>query len=233
MESLGRFLTPLSHCEYLPDRMRRLRFEIVRRVTPAEYADRMRHGWRRFGHSMFIHDCPSCSMCQSVRVPIATFRPDRSQMRAWKANREQVRIAIGSPSLSKEKQALYLKFQRHQHDTKGWTTSSGEETLSFVDNPFPTEEWCYYVENRLVAVGYVDNLPEALSAITFYYDPDERHRSLGTFNVLSVIEAARLRHRPYAYLGYYVEGCRSLEYKARFRPNEVLGTDGVWVPFRS
>jgi arginyl-tRNA--protein-N-Asp/Glu arginylyltransferase len=29
-----------------------------------------------------------------------------------------------------------------------------------------------------------------------------------------------------------VAGCRSLEYKARFRPNEVLGPGGQWEPFQ-
>ena len=102
------------------------------------------------------------------------------------------------------------------------------ETAAFLDNPFETEEWCYYLGSRLVAVGYVDSLPEGLSAIYFYYDPDERRRSLGTYNVLAAIEAARQRGLPHVYLGYYVEGGRSVEYKARFRPNEVLGPDGEW-----
>ena len=67
-----------------------------------------------------------------------------------------------------------------------------------------------------------------MSAIYFFYDPDDRHRSLGTFNVLSVIEQARQRGLSQVYLGYYVEGCRSLEYKARFGPSEILGPDGTW-----
>jgi arginine-tRNA-protein transferase len=96
---------------------------------------------------------------------------------------------------------------------------------------FPTEEWCYDVGDRLVAVGYVDQLPDGLSAIYFFHDPGERHRSLGTFNVLALLAVARERRLPYVYLGYYVEGCRSLEYKGRFRPNEVLAPDGAWHPF--
>jgi Putative arginyl-tRNA:protein arginylyltransferase len=40
-----------------------------------------------------------------------------------------------------------------------------------LENPFRTEEWTYYVGNRLIAVAYVDALPEALSAIYCYYDP--------------------------------------------------------------
>jgi len=78
----------------------------------------------------------------------------------------------------------------------------------------------------------VDALPEGLSAIYFYYDPRERNRSPGTFNVLSILREAAARGLPHVYLGYYVEGCRSLEYKARFCPNEVLGEDGVWRRFR-
>jgi leucyl-tRNA---protein transferase len=37
---------------------------------------------------------------------------------------------------------------------------------------------------------------------------------------------------PHLYLGYHVAGCRSLEYKANFRPNETLGVDGKWRTFR-
>jgi Arginine-tRNA-protein transferase, C terminus len=59
----------------------------------------------------------------------------------------------------------------------------------------------------------------------------ERARSLGTFNILSLLAAARERELPHVYLGYYVEGCRSMEYKRKFRPNEVLGADGAWETF--
>jgi arginine-tRNA-protein transferase len=66
----------------------------------------------------------------------------------------------------------------------------------------------------------------------FFHDPDERDRSLGTYNVMSILRAAAEWELPHVYLGYYVAGCRSLEYKARFRPNETLQPDGTWQPFR-
>jgi arginine-tRNA-protein transferase len=74
----------------------------------------------------------------------------------------------------------------------------------------------------------VDVLPAGLSAIYFYYDPDERRRSLGTWNVLNIIEAAARRGLPHVYLGYFVDGCRSMVYKSQFRPHQLLGPDGVW-----
>jgi leucyl-tRNA---protein transferase len=147
-----------------------------------------------------------------------------------------VELIVGEPEVTAEKLALYDRFHEFQADDKGWPDHGPKEPAdyaeSFVDNPFPTEEWSYYLDGRLIGVGYVDVLPRAMSAIYFFYDPDERRRSLGTFNVLRVIERAAVRGVPHVYLGYYVEGCRSLEYKDRFRPNEVLTPDGKWVPFR-
>jgi leucyl-tRNA---protein transferase len=122
-------------------------------------------------------------------------------------------------------------------DNKGWPMhepkDADEYARSFVENPFPTQEWCYYVEGRLVGVGYVDDLPGGMSAIYFYYDPDERQRSLGTYNVLSILENAAQRRVPYVYLGYFVAGCRSMAYKVRFVPNQLLGTEGTWQDFMS
>ena len=44
--------------------------------------------------------------------------------------------------------------------------------------------------------------------------------------------AAKKAGLPYVYLGYYVAGYPSLEYKARFRPNQVRDpATGTWVPF--
>ena len=235
MESLFTFTSPPSQCGYLPDREWQLRYEVVGRITPAEYLDRMKQGWRRFGFSLFRPACDGCRMCRSVRVPVASFCPDRSQRRAWAANDGEVRVVVGPPTVTRAKLALYDKFHAFQHEAKGWPEhgpkSSADYAESFVENPFATLEWCYYLGDRLIGVGYVDRLPEGLSAIYFFYDPAERHRSLGTFNVLSVIRGAAGWGIPHVYLGYYVEGCRSLEYKARFRPNEVLDPDGEWVPF--
>ena len=89
----------------------------------------------------------------------------------------------------------------------------------------------------MIGVGYVDVLEDArqrggLSAIYFFYDPQESQRSLGTYNVLCVIDEAKRRRLPYAYLGYYVEGCASMSYKTRFVPNQLRGPDGVWRDFR-
>ncbi len=235
MESLFRFVAPPSSCGYLPDQLWRLEYEQVASLSPAEYLERLLHGWRRFGTILFRPRCRSCTACRSLRVVVDHFHADRSQRRARQANEAMVQLRIGQPSVTRTKLALYDRYHAYQAERKGWPKHPAKDAYeyarSFIDNPFPTEEWCYYLGQRLVGVGYVDVLPGGLSAIYFYYDPDERGRSLGTWNVLGIIEKAAHKQVPHVYLGYYIADCPSMTYKSRFRPNEILGPDGRWHDF--
>jgi leucyl-tRNA---protein transferase len=235
MESLFRYVAPPSQCGYLPDRLWSLEYEMVANITAPEYLERMQQGWRRFGGMLFRPQCPGCRSCQSIRVDVARFRPNRSQRRARKVNGGQIQLRVSSPAVSRAKLTLYDRFHAHQADLKGWPQHPAKDAASyresFVHNPSFTEEWCYYLDGQLIGVGYVDRLPAGLSAIYFYYDPDQRDRSLGTWNVLCVLDDAIRHGLPYVYLGYFVAGCRSLAYKANFRPNQVLHPDGRWHDF--
>lgn len=235
MRTLFTFRSPPGTCGYLPDRRWSLRYEVVGDLLPDEYAARLQAGWRRFGHSLFRPECPTCTACRSLRVDAARFRPGDTQKRVWKQNAGEVRVTVGRPAVSAERLELYDRFHAAQVEAKGWPDHGGESAAdyldTFVNNPFVTEEWRYHLGDELVGVGYVDALPVGLSAIYFFHAPEHRRRSLGVFNVLAVVRAAAERGLPHAYLGYHVAGCRSLEYKAKYRPNEVLDPDGRWRPF--
>jgi arginine-tRNA-protein transferase len=236
MELAAHFVTAASACGYLPDQVWRLEYDIARTLSAAEYAERMQHGWRRFGHALFRPRCRACSACRSLRVDVARFRPDRSQRRNRKLNEGALTIRVGPPAVTRAKLRLYDRFHAFQSEAKGWPLHAPKDAdsyeSSFVDNPFPVQEWCYYRGDQLVGVGYVDVLPVGLSAIYFFYEPDERQRGLGVWNVLRLIQYAARCGMPHLYLGYYVAGCPSLSYKANYAPNEVHTGDGVWVPFR-
>lgn len=232
MDEVEAFITPPAPCEYLPHETSRMVYVLDHDLQARQYNRFLRAGWRRFGAAVFRPECPSCAKCQSVRIPVDTFRMNESQRRAWKRNAADVTLRIGTPRSTPDRREVYRRFHAQREVTRGWTAAEDDHLDSFVDNPFPTEEWTYWIGERLVGVGYVDALASGLSAIYFFWDPAEQRRALGTFNVLRIVDAARERALPHVYLGYYVEGCGSLEYKAAFRPNEVLGPDG-WVPFRS
>jgi arginine-tRNA-protein transferase len=236
MRSLYRYVSAPSRCGYLPQQVWSLEYECVAALTPAEYMGRLLRNWRRFGDTLFHPRCPSCSACRSLRVRADRFWPDRSQRRVRGANEGVVRLTVGTPSVTRAKLDLYDRYHAYQAEAKGWPEHPAGDAdsyrSSFVDNPFPTQEWCYYLADRLVGVGYVDDLPGGLSAIYFFYDPAERHRSLGTWNVLCLLDRAAARQIPYVYLGYFVEGSASMTYKARFVPNQLLGADGQWHDYR-
>jgi arginine-tRNA-protein transferase len=100
---------------------------------------------------------------------------------------------------------------------------------SFIDNPVLTHEFRYRLDGLLIGIAYVDESPDALNSIFAYHSPEYSRRSLGTFDILSEIEGAASRGKSYLYLGYYVAGCPSMEYKTDFRPYELL-VDGNWKP---
>ena len=74
----------------------------------------------------------------------------------------------------------------------------------------------------------MDVMAGGLSAIYFARDPAHHDRSLGTWNVLCLLDRAKALGLPHVYLGYHTAGCPSLQYKGRFRPNQTLDPDGTW-----
>ena len=167
MQSLATIVTPPHPCSYRPDRMASLRYEFVAELSKAEYERLMHANWRRFGHSIFRTECADCSHCRSIRVDVERFAPNQSQKRAWKANRDVV-LTVGEPAVSDEKLALYNRYHSFQSDRVGWRDRDPKDPddyfETFVDHPFPTQEWQYRLYGRLVGVGYGEDLPGGPSA---------------------------------------------------------------------
>ena len=99
------------------------------------------------------------------------------------------------------------------------------------------KQWLYYDRDRLVGVALMDQVADAISLVYFFYDPDWRPLSPGTYSILTQLLHAKAAGLRYAYLGYWIEECRSMNYKRRFTPLEVLlkqpaaGESPVWAVF--
>ncbi len=88
----------------------------------------------------------------------------------------------------------------------------------------------YYLNDKLVGVGIVDEGVDSLSSNYFYYDTEYLDRRLGIFSILKEIELAQKLEKKYYYLGFYIEENPKMSYKKYFKPNQILET-GVWKSF--
>lgn len=84
----------------------------------------------------------------------------------------------------------------------------------------------------LIAVGVVDILPQGLSSVYLFYDPSfsDELVPLGKYSILKEIEWTQHAGLPYYYLGYYIESCQKMRYKAEYKPSQLLcPTTYEWV----
>jgi arginine-tRNA-protein transferase len=79
----------------------------------------------------------------------------------------------------------------------------------------------------LAAAALVDVLSGGLSLVYSFFDPDAPKRSLGVYTILDHIQQARAAGFPHVYLGYWIPGSDKMNYKAEFRPLEIL-VGGAW-----
>ncbi len=218
---------PPFPCPYLPGREARYLTIGLPAPAPGVYHALMDLNFRRSGETYYRPECEGCGECRMLRVPIATFRPSRAQRRCLARNGD-LAISAGAPELTDEKADLYARYLAARHDDGGMDGSREELAGFLYSSRLHTLELSYREPaGRLVAIGIVDVEPRALSAVYCYFDPDAADRSLGVFNVLTLVDLGRRRGAAWLYLGYHVAGSAKMGYKAGYRPAELL-VDGVW-----
>ena len=217
---------PDHPCAYLPGQTARMRVFWAEKMPADLYHGFMDAGFRRSGSMVYQPICSACRRCLPIRVPVESFVPSKSQRRTARRNSD-LTVTISPPQISEEKFDLYRRYLNQWHNGQ---TESAEDLEAFLyTSPVETLEFCYRDSQRaLVAVGICDVSPQSLSSVYFYFDPAEARRGLGTFGILREIEFARRQLIRHYYLGYWIDGCRSMEYKVNYRPNEVLYPDNRW-----
>ena len=224
---LQRLVEPPRECSYLDGARASLEINVMLEVSPRELEALLARGWRRFGPMYFRPKCASCNECITLRIDVAQFAARKSQRRAAK-NASRLRRIVSTPTVDEERLALYRKWHSQREVNKGWEPSDIDPERYAVDFAFPhpsAREAAFRDPNdgdRLVGLGIFDEMPGAMSAVYFFWDPELAPASLGVANVVTLVEEAREKGLGHVYLGYRVLGCPSLVYKASYRPHELL-----------
>jgi arginine-tRNA-protein transferase len=219
---------PEHSCAYLPPRVAQTRAFWCEGMDGEVYHAFMNAGFRRSGKLIYQPICTGCRACMPVRVAIDRFHASKSQRRCARRNQDLL-VSAGNPRPTDEKFELYRRYVTQWHGNSVDTRETFEEFL--YNSPVQTLEFTYRsLAGELLAVGICDVCRISLSSVYFYFAPESADKGLGTFGGLYEIEVARKLGIRYYYLGYWVSGCRSMQYKTTFAPCELLHADGVWRP---
>lgn len=233
MQTLRFYVTPSHTCSYLPQQKAKTLFvDPQMLITTDTYSQLSELGFRRSGGHVYRPHCDKCSACQSIRIPVQQFKPSKSQKRLINKNQD-LHIIRKAPAMQHEYFDLYNRYINERHSDGDMYPPSTEQFYQFlVDGSL--DSWFYEfrdTHNRLIAVAVTDHLHHDMSALYTFYDPEEQHRSLGTFAILWQISEARRRNMNFVYLGYWVKECQKMSYKTSFNPLEML-IDGHWTHYR-
>lgn len=215
-------------CPYLPGRVeRKLLTEVSGPQAQHSYEALTKAGFRRSHRFAYRPACAHCSACVPVRVVVAGFEAGRSLRRIQRTNAD-LAMTLTPARVTSEQFALFRRYIASRHGDGEMAGMTEQEYRDMVESSDIDTRLAEFRDESgaLLAVCLLDWLADGPSAVYSFFEPGESRRSLGTYVVLSLIEAAAQAPAPYVYLGYWIERSRKMAYKTRFRPLEGLGPDG-------
>jgi arginine-tRNA-protein transferase len=229
------YMTAPSPCPYLDGKMERKVFTDLNGIDSlARHESFNKIGFRRSQNIVYRPACDGCSKCVSVRVITDEFQPSKSMKRTLKKF-ENLILEDLDPVATYEQFDLLKSYLKSRHGSGGMAEMDEFEYSEMVElSPITTRVVEYrepalegkFRKGNLAGVSITDVLSDGLSLVYSFFRTDERFSGLGTFIILDHIRRAANAGLPFVYLGYWVEGSTSMDYKARFQPQERLNRSG-------
>ncbi|KAF9969399.1 Arginyl-tRNA--protein transferase 1 [Actinomortierella ambigua] len=190
------------------------------------------------------------SHVDKIHLAEYSLHPDQTK---W---RHRFKVKLEPASFTPEKHAIYIKYQTIVHnDVPSHVTADSfkrflvtsplkatkPDTWTEQDPGYGSFHQCYYLDEKLIAVSVIDILPNCVSAVYFFYDPDYSALSLGKYSAQREIALVQELHQnpeyaslQYYYMGFYIFTCPKMSYKAQYEPSFLLDPETyTWVEFET
>ncbi len=232
--SLPFYLSGPGPCPYLSGRVERKLF--TRLGEDDDFNDTIndtltRAGFRRSHEIIYRPACTECSACVPVRVPVMDFKPDETQRRIQRRNRDLYLTEIPQGDLFTEALMLYPMFRAYQlarHPDSDMARMSPEDYLTMLASGVSGTRLFVLCDGRdeVRAAALCDLVSDGVSAVYSFFDTETPNRSLGTMMIMALIDEMKKRRQDHVYLGYWIEASGKMAYKSTFKPLQKLGQDG-------
>lgn len=219
-------------CSYLAEQSERLVFTMPDQPMSAElYQQLMHYNFRRTGQQLYRPYCSDCQACQAVRISAQQFQTRPSQRKLLKkAQKADWHYRVIHCNDEMQYFALYQQYIAVKHAGGVMDPANAEHLQSMFHC-----DWLQvlvleqYLGQQLVGVMILDQLPDGLSAVYSFYQPDST-LALGKLAILAALDYLSSQAPSYLYLGYYISACQKMAYKDDFGPQQRL-IAGNWQSF--
>jgi len=231
INTLTLFTSQAHECSYLPHRLAVSLFADPNvKMSMAVYNYLVEYGFRRSGENVYAPSCPNCAECKPIRIPAATFVANRVQRRILKRN-QGIQVTCMPAEFNNEHYELYQHYMSTRHAGSSMENPSKTSYMAFLSSAWSdTYFYEFRDNNNLVAITVADKLKHGLSAVYTFFDPKYHRLSPGSYAILWLIEEAYSLQLNWLYLGYWIEGCKKMQYKAQYQPAELF-RNNQWTPF--
>ncbi|WP_343856543.1 arginyltransferase [Aliiglaciecola litoralis] len=214
-------ITQAFDCSYLDNQQEQLLVFVgeSNQCSASQYNLLLDAGFRRSGDQVYRPHCANCNACHSIRVISNQFTPSKSQRRIINKNQD---IQVFTSTTDKpEYFPIYQSYINQRHQNGSMFPASRHQYDGFINCDWLDSLFIeFYHDDKLIGVAVTDVLPDALSALYTFFLPEYEHRSLGIYAIIQQIEQAKQQNKPFLYLGYQIDACQKMRYKANFYPHQ-------------
>jgi arginine-tRNA-protein transferase len=145
-------------------------------------------------------------------------------------------ITLEPDNFTEEKYTLFENYQRIVHKEPPHRISKHGFRKFLCSSPLPRSKenfdgrerklgsyhQCYRIDEKLIAIGVLDLLPQCVSSVYFMYHESVQQHSFGKLGALREIALAKEEGYQWWYAGFYIHSCDKMRYKADYSPQFIL-----------